>query len=291
MRTKIKAKIYVLLVLLSMFFLTGCKNNGNKDESDKKILNVYNYGDYIDESVLKIFTDKTGIKINYDTFATSEDAYTKIKNGGTNYDVVIITDYMVERMINENLVSPLDFSLIKNYSHIHSRFKNLAFDPDNKFSVPYMWGTVGILYNKTMIAKPNSWQSLWDKKYRDQIFMYDSQRDAIGVTLKKLGYSINTRNIKELQEAKSELIKQKKIIQAYVGDAVKDKMVGNEGAIAVVYSGDALVCQNENPDLDYVIPVEGSNLWFDSIVIPKNAEHKDFANKFKIGRASCRERV
>ena len=149
-----------------------------------------------------------------------------------------------------------------------------------------MWGTVGILYNKKMIPKPKSWKSLWDEKYKNQIFMYDSQRDAIGITLKKLGYSLNTRNIKELQddkkleEAKKELIKQKKIIQAYVSDAVKDKMIGNEGALAVAYSGDALFCQNENPDLDYVIPIEGSNLWFDSIVIPKNSEHKDSANKF-----------
>ena len=258
-----------------VFILFGCTKI-----SDKKILNVYNYGDYIDEKVLNKFTEQTGIKINYDTFATSEDAYTKIKNGGTKYDVVIISDYMIERMINENLLAPLDFSLIKNYMYIHPRFKNLAFDIDNKFSVPYMWGSVGILYNKKMSEKPQSWKILWDEKYKDQIFMYDSQRDSIGVALKKLGYSLNTRNIKELEAAKNELVNQKKIVQAYVADAVKDKMIGNEGALAVAYSGDALFCQAENSDLDYVIPIEGSNLWFDCAVIPKNAQNKLFANEF-----------
>lgn len=263
------------LILLAVFILIGCSKN-----NDEKILNVYNYGDYVDEKILKMFTEQTGIKINYDTFATSEDAYTKIKNGGTNYDVVIISDYMIERMIKENLLEPLDFSLIENYQFIHPRFKNLSFDSENKFSVPYMWGSVGILYNKTMVDNVQSWKILWDEKYKNQIFMYDSQRDSIGVALKKLGYSLNTRDIKELYEAKNELVKQKKIVQAYVGDAVKDKMIGNEGALAISYSGDALFCQSENSDLDYVIPIEGSNLWFDSAVILKTSRHKSFANLF-----------
>lgn len=263
------------LILLAVFILIGCSKN-----NDEKILNVYNYGDYVDEKILKMFTEQTGIKINYDTFATSEDAYTKIKNGGTNYDVVIISDYMIERMIKENLLEPLDFSLIENYQFIHSRFKNLSFDPENKFSVPYMWGSVGILYNKTMVDNVHSWKILWDEKYKNQIFMYDSQRDSIGVALKKLGYSLNTRDIKELYEAKNELVKQKRIVQAYVGDAVKDKMIGNEGTLAISYSGDALFCQSENSDLDYVIPIEGSNLWFDCAVILKTSCHKSFANLF-----------
>ena len=266
---------FKFIILIAVFILVGCSKK-NQD----KVLNIYNYGDYIDDKVLTMFTEQTGIKINYDTFATSEDAYTKIKNGGTNYDVVIISDYMVERMIKENLLEPLDFSLIKNYSYIHPRFKNLSFDPENKFSIPYMWGSVGILYNKTMVKNVQSWGILWDEKYKNQIFMYDSQRDSIGIALKKLGYSLNTRDMKKLYEAKNELVKQKKIVQAYVGDAVKDKMIGNEGALAVVYSGDALFCQKENHDLDYVIPIEGSNLWFDSAVILKTSHNKLFANLF-----------
>lgn len=266
---------FKFLLVVIVFVLYGCVKN-----NDEKILNVYNYGDYIDEKILAMFTDQTGIKINYDTFAASEDAYTKIKNGGADYDVVVISDYMIERLINENLLEPLDFSIITDYSFIHPRFKNLSFDPQNKFSLPYMWGSVGILYNKSMVTKPQSWKILWDEKYKNQIFMYDSQRDSIAVALKKLGYSLNTRDIKKLYEAKNELIKQKKIVQAYLSDAVKDKMIGNEGALAVVYSGDALLCQNENSDLDYVIPIEGSNLWFDSAVIPKNSKHKIFANTF-----------
>lgn len=264
-----------ILLLVAVFILVGCQNISNEN-----VLNVYNYGDYIDEEILNMFERKTGIKINYDTFATSEDAYTKIKNGGTKYDLVIISDYMVERMIKENLLAPLDFSLIKNYAYIHQRFKNLAFDSNNRFSIPYMWGSVGILYNKKMVQKPQSWKILWDDKYKNQIFMYDSQRDSIGITLKKLGYSLNTRNLNELEEAKTELVKQKKIVQAYVSDAVKDKMIGNEGALAVAYSGDAFFCQSENPDLDYVIPNEGSNIWFDCAVVLKTAQHKTFANEF-----------
>ncbi len=259
--------------LFLIFILTGCVDKS-------KTLRIYNYGDYLDEKVLNMFTDETGIKINYDTFAVSEDAYTKIKNGGANYDVVIISDYMAERMIKENLLEPLDFSLIPNYSFIHPRFKNLDFDPQNKFSMPYMWGSIGILYNKTLVEKPVSWSILWDKKYKNQIFMYDNPRDSIAVALKKLHCSLNTRDIKNLNKAKDELIEQKKIVQAYVGDAVKDKMIGNEGALAVVYSGDALFCQNENPDLDYVIPIEGSNVWFDVIVIPKDSSNKFEANTF-----------
>lgn len=269
-------RFLILIFALTLIF-GGCKKNN----MNGNVLNIYNYGDYIAPDILGIFRKETGIKLNYDTFAVSEDAYTKIKNSGVDYDLLIISDYMIERMIKENLVSEIDFNQLENYSFIDERFRYLEFDPENKYSVPYMWGTVGIMFNKKFINKTSlSWNILWDEKYKNQIFMYDNPRDTIGVALKRLGYSINTRDEKKLNQVKNILVEQKKIVQAYLSDAIKDKMINNEGILAVAYSGDALFCQNQNKDLDYVIPDEGSNLWFDSIVILKDARNKDAAHKF-----------
>ncbi|MCX7711290.1 MAG: extracellular solute-binding protein [Clostridia bacterium] len=255
--------------------LAGC--GGQK----KSTLKVYNWGDYIDKSVLESFEKQTGINVIYDEFATNEDMYVKLKAGGSDYDVAIPSDYMIRRMISENMLQPIDFNNIPNYQYIDERFKNLAYDGKNQYSVPYMWGTVGILYNKKMVSEPvDSWRILWDEKYKKQILMLDSQRDAIGITLKMLGYSLNTKNQKELDEAKEMLIKQKPLVLAYVGDEVKDKMIGNEAALSVVWSGDAIFMKKENPDLEYVIPKEGSNLWFDAMVIPKNGKNKKEAEQF-----------
>jgi spermidine/putrescine transport system substrate-binding protein len=247
----------------------------------KAELNVYNWGDYIDETVLTDFEKQYRIKVNYDTFTTNEDMYVKLRAGGSNYDLVIPSDYMIKRMIDEELVEPLDFDNIPNYREIGPRFKNLQYDPKNRYSVPYMWGTVGILYNKKMVkTKPDSWKVLWDKRYAKQILMLDSQRDSIGITLKMLGFSINSQNPAELELAKKTLIRQKPLVLAYVVDEVKDKMISGEAALAVVWSGDGFYCMGENPALDYVIPREGSNLWFDAMVIPKGAEHKRSAEQF-----------
>nr|WP_269206000.1 spermidine/putrescine ABC transporter substrate-binding protein [Clostridium botulinum] len=257
-----------------MFSLTACGK-------DKNALNVYNWGDYIDESVIKQFEEEYHIKVNYETFATNEDMYVKLKKGGTNYDVVIPSDYMITKMINESMLEKIDMKNIPNFKDIPGKFKNLAFDPKNQYSVPYMWGTVGIIYNIKLIKdKIDSWDALWNPKYKDQILMVDSQRDAIAVALKKLGYSINTRNKTELKKAEQELMKQKPLVRAYVGDEVKDLMVDEEGAIAVVWSGDAVTMMKNNSNLRYVIPKEGSNLWFDNMVIPKGSTHKKQAELF-----------
>jgi spermidine/putrescine transport system substrate-binding protein len=247
----------------------------------KKEINVYNWGDYIDESVLKDFEKKYNIKVNYDTFTTNEDMYVKLKVGGGHYDVTVPSDYMIKRMIDEGMLDKLDFKNIPNYKFIGSNYKNLGYDPKNEYSIPYMWGTVGILYNKKMVTgKPDSWQILWDKKYTKQILMLDSQRDAIGIALKMLGYSLNSKNPAELEAAKKALIKQKPLILAYVVDEVKDKMIAGEAALALVWSGDAFYCMRENKDLDYFIPKEGSNYWFDAMVIPKVSPHKKEAEMF-----------
>ncbi len=267
--------LILTLIMVLVFILTGCGG------SEKKVLKVYNWGDYIDPDVLDSFQEEYGIRVIYDEFATNEEMYAKIKAGASDYDILIPSDYTIKRMIDEDMLYTLDMENIPNYKYIDDRFKNLAYDPDNKHSVPYMWGTVGILYNKKMInEKVDSWKILWDPKYEKQILMYDSLRDSIGITLKMLGYSLNTKNDDELEKAKEALIKQKPLVLAYVGDEVKDKMIGEEAALAVVWSGDAIFSKRENPNLEYVIPKEGSNLWFDSIVIPKTSKNKKEAELF-----------
>lgn len=265
--------IFSLLGVLTCL-ITGCGKN-------KDTLNVYNWGDYIDKSVIEEFEKEYSINVNYETFATNEDMYVKIKKGGSNYDVVIPSDYMITKMKKENMLEKIDMKNITNYKYIADRFKNRKFDSKNEYSVPYMWGTVGIIYNSKLIKDNiDSWDALWNSKYKDEILMVDSQRDAIAVALKKLGYSMNTRNKAELEKAKKELMKQKPLVHAYVGDEVKDLMVDEEGAMAVVWSGDAITMIERNPDLKYIIPKEGSNLWFDNMVIPKGSKHKKEAELF-----------
>jgi spermidine/putrescine transport system substrate-binding protein len=272
---KIKILILSVLVLSMSIFAVGCGG------SDKPTLNVYNWGDYIDMEVLHQFEEEYGIKVVYDTFATNEDLYVKLKQGGSSYDVVFPSDYMIERMIKEDLLTTIDKNNISNWSKIGEEFLNLDYDKNNDYSVPYMWGTLGIIYNKTIVNEPlDSWADLWNEQYKGQIIMYNSQRDSLAVALKKLGYSINSRDEKELEEAKQELIKQKPLVHAYMGDEVKEAIISGEAAIAVVYSGDAVYMKWENPDLEYVIPKEGTNLWFDAMVIPKNAKNKESAEKF-----------
>ena len=244
---------------------------------------VYNWGEYIDPEVLTMFEEETGIDIVYEEFETNEILYPKISSGAIAYDVICPSDYMIQRMIENDLLSEINFDNIPNLKNIGKQYleRSRQFDPENKYSVPYCWGTVGILYNKMMVDEPvDSWSILWDPKYKDNILMQDSVRDACGVTLTYLGYSLNSTDLDELTEAKNLLIEQKPLVQAYVIDQVRDKMIGNEAALGVIYSGEAIYTQKENPNLEYVIPKEGSNIWIDSWVIPKNAEHKENAEKF-----------
>ncbi len=273
-------KIYKQIILVAIAFILIISTTACAKE-DTPTINVYNWGDYIDETVIEDFENETGIKVNYETFATNEDMYVKIKAGGNNYDVAIPSDYMISKMSREDMLHKINFDNIPNYKYISEEFKGLQYDSNNEYSVPYMWGTVGILYNKTMVDEPiDSWDALWDEKYEKQIFMLDSQRETIGVALQKLGYSLNTRNLDELEEAKEELIKQKPLVLAYVGDEVKDKMINGEAALAVVWAGDAVFMKEENPDLEYVVPKEGSNIFVDAMIIPKTSNNKEGAEKF-----------
>lgn len=261
------------LAMLSLG-LSGCKQ-------DKPTLYVYNWGDYIDETILGEFEKETGIKVVYDSYATNEDMYVKIKSGGGSYDVIFPSDYMLTRMLEEDMLEKIDLKKIPNAKYIEDRFMGREYDPKNEYSLPYMWGTVGILYNTTMVDEQvDSWDILWDPKYAKEILMLDSQRDSIAIALLKLGYSINTLDLDELTEAGELLKEQKPLVLAYVVDEGKDKMVAGEAALAVIWSGEATYGREENPDLEYAIPQEGTNLWFDVMAIPKGAKNIEGAHQF-----------
>lgn len=271
---KIMALAIAAMLCLSCL-LTGCGD-------DRVTLNIYNWEDYIDETVLDDFqAEHPEIKVNYERFSTNEDMYNKLSKSNTKYDVLFPSDYMIEKMIDEGMLAKLDFSNIPNYQYIDEKFKNLDYDPNNEYSVPYMWGTLGILYNKKMVDETEiGWDILFGDKYKGQILMMDSVRDAMGASLKSLGYSLNSKTPAEIEAAKQKLIDQKQILLAYGFDDIKDKMVAGEAAVALVYAGDALYSIKQNPDLAYAVPKEGSNLFFDAVVVPANSEHKKEAEMF-----------
>ncbi|MFL1471369.1 ABC transporter substrate-binding protein [Paraclostridium bifermentans] len=271
-----KISILITIGLMISTMLTGC---GGTDS--KKVLNVYNVGDYIDENIITLFEEKTGIDVQYETYDTNEMMYQKVKSGSTNYDLIFPSDYMVEKMKSEGLLQKIDFKNIPNMKYIDKSFLNPIYDETNEYSVPYMWGTFGILYNKKMVKEPvDSWNILWNPKYKGNIMMFDSVRDTMGISLKRLGYSMNTTNPKEINEAMKELMKQKDLVLAYVNDEGKDRLLGEEVAMGIAYSGDAVTLMEENPNLAYAIPKEGTNKWVDAMAIPKSAQNKKEAEMF-----------
>ncbi|MGL4991217.1 MAG: ABC transporter substrate-binding protein [Sarcina sp.] len=288
---KLKKILIFSITIISCLTLSSCLNFNNDNNLDtneitnksNNILYVYNWGDYIDPDLLTKFEKKTGITVKYDVYDTNEIMYQKLKSGNVAYDIIFPSDYMVQKMINENMLKKIDTSKLNFYFNIDDAFKNLPYDSQNEYSVPYTWGTVGIMYNKTMVTEHvDSWNLLWDKKYKDNVIMVDSPRDAFAISLKRLGYSLNSTNESELKSARDQLIAQKnsKMIRAYMVDEVKDAMASGEAALAVAWSGDAITMQTMNPDLDFALPKEGSNKWFDTICIPKNAQNIENAYKF-----------
>ncbi|MDR3051416.1 MAG: ABC transporter substrate-binding protein [Oscillospiraceae bacterium] len=269
----------VLLTLLALY-LALCPLALAAAE-EQVTLNVYNWGDYIDPDTLAVFEERTGIRINYELYETNEDMYTKLKKSKTSYDVIFPSDYMVERMIHEEMLLPLDYTAMPYTQNIDPRFLNASYDPTHAYSVPYTWGTMGILYNTTMVDEaPADWDALWDARYDKSILMLNSPRDTIGIALKRLGHSLNSINPTELEEAKQSLIAQSALVLAYVVDEGKDKMVSGEAALALVWSGDAQYCIERNPELAYVVPPEGSNLFFDAICVPTSSKHPAEAMRF-----------
>ncbi len=259
-------------------------------KDDNISINVYNWGEYIstgaDEGTLNVnaeFTKLTGIKVNYTNYATNEELYAKLKGGGATYDVIIPSDYMISKMIKENMVQKLNFDNIPNFSYIMDNFRNLAYDPENEYSVPYTWGTVGIIYNKDLVDIDKSeidWDILWNEDYLDQILMFDNPRDAFAIAEIMLGYSINTENTDELAAASEKLKEQKRVVQAYVMDEIFDKMGAGDALLAPYYAGDALTILEENEDLDFVVPKSGTNLFIDAMCIPVGAKQKEAAEMY-----------
>ncbi|MCL2539577.1 MAG: ABC transporter substrate-binding protein, partial [Oscillospiraceae bacterium] len=251
-------------------------------------LTVYNWGEYIADGsdgspdVNKEFEGLTGIKVNYITFATNEQMYAKLKGeGAALYDIIIPSDYMIARMIREDMVEKLDFDNIPNYALVDELYRNLEHDATNEYSVPYMWGLVGLIYNTEMVEEEiTSWDALWDERYKGNIIMFDNPRDAFGISLARLGYSMNTDDADELEEAAEELKKQKSLVQAYMMDEIFNKMEGGEAIVAPYYAGDALTMMEENPDLAFVFPDEVTNLFVDSFVIPKGSQNKEAAEMY-----------
>ncbi len=302
-------RVFALLLLL-VFTLSGCGADVAEEEEiieeatvtvehpeyyqkykDAGIsINVYNWGEYIpdgsDDGVLDLnaaFAELTGIKVNYTTYATNEELYAKLKGGGASYDIIIPSDYMISRMIHEDMLEKLDFSNIPNFSYIMDKFKNPEYDPQNEYSVPYTWGTVGIIYDNTAIDPEETemdWDILWDEEYKDSILMFDNPRDAFMIAELLLGYSLNTENPKELEEAAKKLVEQKPVVQAYVMDEIFDKMGAGEAILAPYYAGDAATLMDEYDHLSFVIPKSGTNLFFDSVCIPKGAKQKEAAEMY-----------
>lgn len=282
MKKRMKLMSCILSVLMLMLAVAGCGGNSG---TAQQTLSVYNWGDYIDPEVLEMFEEEyPDIKVTYDMFDSNEAMLAKLE-GGAEYDICFPSDYAIEKMIAKDMLQEIDHSKLTNLGNIDEKFMDLDFDPDNKYSIPYFWGTVGILYNTDKVTTPiDSWNALWDETYKGEIIMYDSVRDSMVPALSRLGYDINTRNISELEEAGQSLIDQKKagLVKAYMMDNVKGEMINGSSAMAVVYSGDAIYCmqESEEDNLAYVVPKEGSNIWFDNVVITKSCENTDAAHKF-----------
>jgi len=268
-----------LLLVICIILTTLCGCGG----ASKPVLKVYNAGKYIDMSVLDEFEEKYNCEVVYDEFDSNESMYVQIANDSYTYDIVVPSDYYIDRLIQEGRAEKLDKSKIPNISNIKEEYLNPVYDANNDYCIPYMVGTLGILYNKAKLKideKDISYDMLFDKKYTGQIFMLDSMRDALGIALIKCGYSVNSSNDKEIQEAKELLISQKPIIQALITDEMVDKMIAEEGLMTLAYSGEAAYAMAESKDLSYAVPKEGSNKWVDGMMVLKNAEQKDLAMKF-----------
>jgi len=277
-----------VLLCLTVFGVSAYENEEFYKGSEGTTINVFNWGEYISDTyedgmvdVNAEFEKLTGIKVNYVTYESNEDMYPKIKNGGASYDIIIPSDYMIERMIAEDMLLNVDVNALPNYKYIAEEYRNMYYDPENKFSVPYNVGMVGLIYNTKMVEeRPTSWTALWDERYAGKILMIDNPRDAFAVAQKILGYSLNSTDEKELSDVAQLLVEQKPLLQGYVMDEIFNKMESGEAAMVPYYVGDFVLMNQVNPDLDFVYPEEGVNIFVDAVCIPKCAQNYDAAMKY-----------
>ena len=297
-------KIAALTLAMTMalgLFLSGCAreanggdtagsgrhgsagNNSSGTNTGKRVVNVCSWGEYIDTSLIDEFEEKTGIEVNYQTAESNEALYSTLALGGANYDVIVPSDYMISQLIEEGMLQELDYSKIPNFEKIDPRFRNLSYDPENLYTVPYTWGTLGIIYNTTIVDEPiTSWSSMFDEKYADNVVMIRNSRDALGIALYYLGYSVNTTDESEIREAYQLLAdaNAKGVYQAFYMDEIFQAMERGNAAITAYYAGDYLTMRENNPDLAYVVPEEGSNWFVDAMCILKNAQNVDEAHEW-----------
>lgn len=288
-------KIVPVIMVLTLAFacLVGCGTNQESTltvtgtytkELAGTTLNVYNWGEYISDGsegsldVNREFEKLTGINVNYAEYDSNESMYTKIKNGGASYDIVIPSDYMIERLIAEGLLTKIDVTKLQNYGNIADEYKGIYFDPNEEYSVPYSVGMVGMIYNTAIVkGEPNSWNLMWDSRYKGNILNFNNSRDAFGIAQYLLGQDVNTSNKADWQAALAKLKEQKPLIQSYVMDEVFNKMEAGNAAIAPYYAGDYLTMSEINPDLAFVYPKEGTNIFVDSICVPASCENLEAA--------------
>ncbi|MBO5066176.1 MAG: spermidine/putrescine ABC transporter substrate-binding protein [Clostridia bacterium] len=289
MLKRLSAIVLTVIILCASLSPAVFAQGQKKDYSHLKgtTLNVYNWGEYISDGqegtldVNKAFEEKYGIQVNYTNYESNENMYNKLKSGGANYDIVIPSDYMIAKLIEENMLAELDFSNIPNYKYIVEKYKNLYYDPENKYSVPYTVGMVGLIYNTKMVeGAPDSWGVLWDEKYAGKILMFNNPRDAFGIAQFYLGQSVNTTDLAEWDEAIALLKEQNPLVASYVMDEIYNKMEHGDAALAPYYAGDFLTMYDVNPDLAFVYPKEGVNFFVDAMCIPKNAENKEAAELY-----------
>lgn len=250
-------------------------------------INVYNWGEYISDgsegamNVNEEFEKLTGIKVNYTTYATNEDMYTMLKSGGAAYDIVVPSDYMIERLVKEGYLDKINFDNVPNYKNIMDEYKGLYFDPNDEYSVPYNVGMVGVIYNKTIVKDPQkSWSLMWDKEYKGRILQFNNPRDGFATAMFMLGIDVNTQDKAQWQEAYKMLIDQKGVVQSYVSDEIFNKMEAGDAAIAAYYAGDYLLMKDNNPDLEFFYPEEGTNIFVDSLCILKGSQNKEAAELY-----------
>src|SRR5574344_685030 len=279
-------KKFISIILSMALCATGAVLFTGCGKSYDGEINVYNWGEYIsngeDDSLdtIKEFEKECNIKVNYTNYETNEEMYNILKNSNSTYDVIIPSDYMVSKLIEEDMLAEINFDNIPNYSNIMDRFKNLEFDKDNKYSIPYSWGVVALGYNKTMMSKPDGFSALWDESLKDNILMFNNSRDAMAIAMQMCGISPSVVTKDDIDKATAKLQEQKPLVKKYVMDQVFTEMEGGQSAIAPYYAGDILTMMDNNEDIDYVLPEEGSNLFVDSMCIPKSSKNKELAEKF-----------
>ena len=267
------------MVVFFVLGLVAC--GGGAQQAGSTEVNLYAWSEYIPQAMLDAFTEETGIKVNYDAYSSNEELLAKLQAGASGYDVIIPSDYTVAIMINQGLLEELDMAQIPNFSNIGDEFKNLEFDPGNKYSVPYQWGTVGLVVDTEKVDRPvTKWADLWDPAFKDRVVLLDDEREVLGMVLTTLGYDKNSTDPAQLEEAKAKLIELMPNVRLFDSDSPKTALLAGEVWLGQTWNGEAAIAHSENPAIDYICPEEGCGIWYDNLAIPKGAPHTDAAHAF-----------